>query len=88
MGSARVLPPGEPILAKAILQASKLSGAGYVHRHEGVEGWHVHDSIPRGVSVYYRVSAQRIYVRTADRIEYFFGTVENGVIVQKAEAPR
>lgn len=83
MSSPLVLPPGEPVLLQAILKASKARGAGYVHRYAGVEGWYVGTSIPFGVDVYYRIIAQRIYVRTKDGTEAYFGKIVGSEIIQE-----
>jgi len=79
--SAHVLPPGEPNLVTAILAASKFNGAGYVHRYDGVPGWYVGTAIPRGCAAYYRVFANRIYVRDDTRNEYLFGKIVDQKII-------
>jgi len=84
-----VLPPSYPDLKDAILAAAKLSGAGYVHREQGIAGWFVSGVIPRGVEAYFRVVAGRVYVRSADdRKEYLFGRIEGATIIQAAGPAR
>ena len=81
--NALVIPAGEPNLVVAILQASRFGGAGYVHRYDGVEGWHVGSSVPRDVPAYFRVFANLIHVRSADRVEHYFGKIVDGQIIQE-----
>jgi hypothetical protein len=73
------IPPGEPVLVVAILAAAKSKAASYVCQHEGVSGWHVGESLP-ATAAYFRVSAQRIYIRQGDQ-EVYFGRVEQGKVI-------
>lgn len=79
--NAHVLPPGEPNLVVAILAAAKFKGAGYVHRYDGVPGWYVGQGIPRGCASYYRVFANRIYVRDDAGGEFLFGSIDGQAII-------
>jgi hypothetical protein len=80
--------PGEPVLAKAILAAAQANGARYVHRYDGIEGWHTSASLPH-VPAYFRVSCNHVYVRTRDT-ETYFGQVVGGQLIQdgKVEATK
>lgn len=88
MTNAHVLPPGELNLVKALTSAAKARGARYVHHYAGLPGWYTSDVIPRGVPSYFRVSGQRIWIRTADKAEILVATVVAGKIVPEQSAAK
>lgn len=81
-----VIPPGEPDLATALLKASRCRGARYVHAYTGVSGWHTSDVQPRSIAAYFRVSGQKIWIRTAAKVETYWGRVVGDALIQEGTA--
>jgi hypothetical protein len=70
-----------PDLNAAILKAAQSRSASYVCRYDGHEGWHLSEQVPR-TQAYFRVTCKRIYVRSNDGQEMYFGRVEREQIIQ------
>lgn len=77
------MPPGEPSLIEALLQAARAHGARYVSSAV-TGGWFISDVLPRDTEGFYRVDAKKIYARSADGHEAYFGRVQGKRIVQEA----
>lgn len=82
------MPLGEQNLLIALTKAAGAKGARYVHSFNDGTGWHTHDAVPRGVSVYFRVSGGKIWIRTADKAEYLAATVVNGTLALEPSAAK
>lgn len=80
----QVIPPGEPDLVKALLRASRQRGARYVNRYEGIEGWHTSDVLPRCVAAYFRVAGYKVWIRTEDDVEFYWGGIVEGQLIQES----
>lgn len=86
--NALVMPAGEQNLVKALTKAANANGARYIHNHNDGTGWHTHDAKPYGVTAYFRVSAQKVWIRTAQKAEILVATVVDGKIVPEESAAR
>lgn len=86
-GAALKMPPGEPLFV-ALTRAAGANGARHVHSLDEGKTWHTHDALPRGVAVYFRVSGGKIWIRTADKVEYLVATVKAGQIALEPNAAK
>ena len=83
-----MIPLGEQDLLKALSRAAAAKGARYIHNYGDGTGWHTHDAYPHGVPVYFRVSSGKIWIRTADKVEYLAATVVDGRIALEPSAAK
>jgi hypothetical protein len=82
------MPIGEQNLVKALIKAAQANGARYVHSYNDGTGWHTYDAKPYGVTAYFRVSGQKVWIRTAQKAEILVATVVDGRIVPEESAAK
>jgi hypothetical protein len=85
--SALVIPLGEPNVLIALLKAAQANGARYVHNFNDGTGWHTHDALPR-VPVFFRVSGRKVWIRTAEKVEFLVANVVGGKLSLEPNAEK